>query len=148
MSLALACDIRLASERAAFVNAFVNIGLVPDSGGCYFLPRIVGIGKALELAATGDKVTAEEAYRIGLVSQVYPTETFEAEVMQYACRLAKLPTKAIGLIKRTMYKGLHMSLEETLEYEAFAQEIAGSTEDHKEGVAAFFEKRVPIFKGK
>ncbi|GAX89281.1 enoyl-CoA hydratase-related protein [Effusibacillus lacus] len=148
MSLALACDIRLASEKASFVNVFVSIGLVPDSGGCYFLPRIVGIGKALELAMTGDKVTAEEAYRIGLVSKVYPAETFEADTMEYARKLAKLPTKAIGLIKRSMYKGLHMTLEETLEYEALVQEIAGSTEDHKEGVAAFFEKRTPVFKGK
>ncbi|MFC4769717.1 enoyl-CoA hydratase-related protein [Effusibacillus consociatus] len=148
MSLALACDIRLASEKASFVNVFVNIGLIPDSGGCYFLPRVVGIGKALELAITGDKVSAEEAYRIGLVSQVYPAETFESDVMEYARKLAKLPTKGIGLIKRAMYKGLHMSLEETLEYEAFTQAIAGSTEDHKEGVAAFFEKRQPVFKGK
>jgi 2-(1,2-epoxy-1,2-dihydrophenyl)acetyl-CoA isomerase len=148
MSLALACDIRLASEKASFVNAFVNIGLIPDSGGCYFLPRIVGIGKALEMAMTGGKVSAEEAYRIGLVNHVFPAETFEAEVMEYAIKLAALPTQAIGLIKRAMYKGLHMSLEETLEYEAYAQQIAGNTEDHQEGVSAFFEKRNPLFKGK
>ncbi|GIM47762.1 enoyl-CoA hydratase [Collibacillus ludicampi] len=148
MSLALASDIRLASEKASFINAFVNIGLVPDSGGCYFLPRIVGIGKALELAMTGSKVTAEEAYRIGLVNHVFPADSFEADVMEYAIKLAKLPTKAIGLIKRAMYKGLHMTLEETLEYEAYTQQIAGNTEDHKEGVSAFFEKRNPVFKGK
>jgi 2-(1,2-epoxy-1,2-dihydrophenyl)acetyl-CoA isomerase len=148
MSLALASDIRLASEKASFINAFVNIGLIPDSGGCYFLPRIVGIGKALELAMTGSKVTAEEAYRIGLVNHVFPADSFEADVMEYAVKLAKLPTKAIGLIKRAMYKGLHMTLEETLEYEAYAQQIAGNTEDHKEGVSAFFEKRNPVFKGK
>ncbi|WP_018131978.1 enoyl-CoA hydratase-related protein [Effusibacillus pohliae] len=147
MSLALACDIRLASDKASFANVFVNIGLVPDSGGCYFLPRIVGIGKALELAFTGEKVSAEEAYRIGLVNRIFPAETFATDVMEYAGRLAKLPTKAIGLIKRTMYKGLASTLEETLEYEALAQEIAGSTEDHKEGVDAFFAKRTPVFKG-
>lgn len=148
MSLALACDIRVASEKASFTDVFVNIGLVPDSGGCYFLPRIVGIGKALELAFTGDKLSAGEAFRIGLVNKVLPAETFEADVLEYAAKLAKLPTKAIGLIKRTMYKGLHMSLQETLEYEAYAQEIAGSTEDHREGVTAFFEKRPPVFKGR
>ncbi|NQF15227.1 2-(1,2-epoxy-1,2-dihydrophenyl)acetyl-CoA isomerase [Brevibacillus sp. HB1.3] len=148
MSVALACDIRLASEKASFVNAFVNIGLVPDSGGCYFLPRIVGIGKALELAMTGEKVSAEEARRIGLVNQVYPAESFMEDALAYARKLASLPTKGIGLIKRTMYKGLEMGLEETLEYEAFAQEAAGSTADHKEGVTAFMEKRAPRFTGR
>ncbi|MGK5506917.1 enoyl-CoA hydratase-related protein [Brevibacillus formosus] len=148
MSVALACDIRLASEKASFVNAFVNIGLVPDSGGCYYLPRIVGIGKALELAMTGEKVSAEEALRIGLVNQVYPAESFIEDALAYARKLASLPTKGIGLIKRTMYKGLEMGLEETLEYEAFAQEAAGSTADHKEGVTAFMEKRAPRFTGR
>ncbi|UKL00380.1 enoyl-CoA hydratase-related protein [Brevibacillus brevis] len=148
MSVALACDIRLASEKASFVNAFVNIGLVPDSGGCYFLPRIVGIGKALELAMTGEKVSAEEALRIGLVNQVYPAESFMEDALAYARKLAFLPTKGIGLIKRTMYKGLELGLEETLEYEAFAQEAAGSTADHKEGVTAFMEKRAPRFTGR
>ncbi|MFG0211722.1 enoyl-CoA hydratase-related protein [Brevibacillus porteri] len=148
MSVALACDIRLASEKASFVNAFVNIGLVPDSGGCYFLPRIVGIGKALELAMTGEKVSAEEALRIGLVNQVYSAESFMEDALAYARKLASLPTKGIGLIKRTMYKGLEMGLEETLEYEAFAQEAAGSTADHKEGVTAFMEKRAPRFTGR
>ncbi|WP_019121598.1 enoyl-CoA hydratase-related protein [Brevibacillus massiliensis] len=148
MSVALACDIRLASDKASFVNAFVNIGLMPDSGGCYFLPRIVGIGKALELAMTGEKVSAEEALRIGLVNQVYPADRFHDEALAYARKLAALPTLAIGLIKRTMYKGLEMGLEATLEYEAYAQEAAGSTEDHKEGVTAFMEKRAPRFKGR
>ncbi|CEH30492.1 enoyl-CoA hydratase [Aneurinibacillus migulanus] len=148
MSLALACDMRLVSEKASFSNVFINIGLVPDSGGCYFLPRIVGIGKALELALMGEKVSAEEAYRIGLVNKVFPAVNFETEVMEYASKLAALPTTGMGLIKRTMYKGLEMNLEETLEYEALSQEIAGGTEDHKEGVQAFFEKRKPVFTGK
>ncbi|GEB32455.1 MULTISPECIES: enoyl-CoA hydratase-related protein [Brevibacillus] len=148
MSVALACDIRLASEKASFVNAFVGIGLVPDSGGCYFLPRIVGIGKALELAMTGEKVSAQEALGIGLVNQVYPAESFMEDALAYARKLAALPTRAIGLIKRAMYKGLEMGLEETLAYEAYAQEAAGSTADHKEGVAAFMEKRAPRFTGR
>lgn len=148
MSIALACDIRLASDKASLVNAFVNIGLVPDSGGCYFLPRIVGIGKALELAMTGEKVPAEEALRLGLVNQVYPAERFMEEAMAYARKLASLPTRGIGLIKRTMYKGLDMDLEQTLEYEAYAQEVAGSTEDYQEGVRAFMEKRAPRFTGR
>lgn len=148
MSLALACDIRLASDKASMVNAFVNIGLVPDSGGCYFLPRIVGIGKALELAMTGEKVSAEEALRLGLVNQVYPAEDFWESTLAYARKLAALPTRGIGLIKRTMYKGLEFGLEETLEYEAYAQDIAGQTEDYKEGVKAFMEKRSPRFTGR
>lgn len=148
MSLALACDLRLASDKATFVNAFVNIGLVPDSGGCYFLPRIVGLGKALELAFTGEKVGAEEALGIGLVNQVYPQDRFDSEVMAYASKLAALPTRGIGLIKRAMYKAVEMDLEETLEYEAFSQEIAGNTVDHHEGVQAFLEKRKPHFSGK
>lgn len=147
MSLALACDLRLASEKASFVNAFVNIGLVPDSGGCYFLPRIVGLGKAMELAFTGARLSADEGKEIGLVNQVFPEESFLDEVMAYAEKLASLPTKGIGLIKRTMYQGLTMNLEETLEYEAFSQEIAGNTQDYREGVQAFVEKRKPHFTG-
>lgn len=148
MSLALACDLRLAADNASFSNVFINIGLVPDSGGCYFLPRIIGIGRALELAMTGEKIGAAEAQRIGMVNQVYPAEQFTESVRAYAERLAALPTKGMGLIKKTMYRSLHMSLEEALEYEAYSQEIAGNTEDHKEGVQAFFEKRPPVFQGK
>lgn len=147
MSLALACDIRLVSEKSTFVNAFINIGLIPDSGGCYFLPRIVGIGKALELAMTGERISAEEAFRLGLANQMYAVEDFEKEVMNYAERMANLPTKGIGLIKRVMREGLTMGLEETLEHEAHAQEIAGSSQDHQEGLQAFMEKRKPIFRG-
>lgn len=147
MSLALACDIRLVSEKATFHNVFIHIGLIPDSGGCYFLPRIVGIGKAFELAVTGDRVTADEAFQLGLANHVFPIETFDQDVMAYAARLAKSPTKGIGLIKRTMMKGLHKNLTEALEYEAYAQEIASQTEDHQEGLQAFLEKRPPVFRG-
>lgn len=147
MSLALACDLRLVSEQATFHNAFIHIGLIPDSGGCYFLPRIIGIGKALELAMTGDRLTANEAYHLGLANHVYPSETFAQDVMAYAVRLAALPTKGIGLIKRTMLKSLQMSCTEALAYEAYIQEIASQTEDHQEGLQAFLEKRAPVFRG-
>lgn len=147
MSLALACDLRVMSERAYFVSAFVNIGLVPDSGGCYFLPRLVGLAKAMEIATIRDRVTAEEAHRIGLVNRICSAERLEEEADALASRLAQLPTRAVGLMKRTMNRGLEMDLAQTLEQEAYAQEIAGRTEDHREGMQAFLEKRPPVFKG-
>lgn len=148
-SLALACDFRIASEQATFIQAFINIGLVPDSGSCYFLPRLVGWAKALELAVLGEKITADKAQELGLVTQVVPPDELESAAFQFTHRLAQLPTKAIGLIKRTMAQAWHScSLEEALQLEAYAQEIAGQTEDHREGVQAFFEKRKPRFTGK
>ncbi|RJG25527.1 enoyl-CoA hydratase-related protein [Paenibacillus thiaminolyticus] len=147
MSLALACDLRVMSERAYFVSAFVNIGLVPDSGGCYFLPRLVGLAKAMEIATIRDRVTAEEAHRIGLVNRICSAERLDEEADALAAKLAQLPTRAVGLMKRTMNRGLEMDLAQTLEQEAYAQEIAGRTEDHREGMQAFMEKRTPVFKG-
>ncbi|BFH66840.1 enoyl-CoA hydratase [Paenibacillus dendritiformis] len=147
MSLALACDLRVMSERAYFVSAFVNIGLVPDSGGCYFLPRLVGLAKAMEIATIRDRVTAEEAHRIGLVNRICSAERLDEEADALAAKLAQLPTRAIGLMKRTMNRGLETDLAQTLEQEAYAQEIAGRTEDHREGMRAFLEKRPPVFKG-
>lgn len=148
-SLALACDFRIASDQASFIEAFIQIGLVPDSGSCYFLPRLVGMAKALELAITGEKITAEQALHFGLVTKVVPADQLEEASFQFAQQLAQLPTKAIGLIKRTMYQAWHSrSLEEALEHEANAQEIAGYTRDHQEGIKAFFEKRKPVFEGK
>lgn len=147
-SLALACDFRLASMKASFLEAFIHIGLVPDSGSSYFLPRIVGLSKALELAVLGEKISAEKALGLGLVSQLSEPEQLEEEAFQFAKRLAGMPTKAIGLIKKAMHKGFNSSLEETLEYEAYAQEIAGKSYDHKEGVTAFMEKRKASFEGK
>lgn len=147
-SLALACDFRLASSKASFLEAFIHIGLVPDSGSCYFLPRIVGLAKALELAILGEKIPADQALELGLVTKVYEPDQLQDEALAFATRLANMPTKAIGLIKRTMYKGLATDLEGTLNEEAYAQEIAGKTHDHQEGVAAFMEKRKPVFEGK
>jgi 2-(1,2-epoxy-1,2-dihydrophenyl)acetyl-CoA isomerase len=147
-SLALACDMRIASEKAKFIEVFVRVGLVPDSGSSFFLPRLVGLGKALEMAFLGDEVGAEEALRLGLVNRVVPPEELEAATRELALRLAKGPTKAIGLAKRAMNRALHMDLEQILDYEVYAQETAGASADHKEGLAAFAEKRPPNFAGK
>ncbi|WP_202078452.1 enoyl-CoA hydratase-related protein [Caldalkalibacillus salinus] len=147
-SLALACDFRIASTKASFIEAFIHIGLVPDSGSCYFLPRIVGWAKALELAILGEKIKAEKAHDLGLVTQVTEPAQLMENAIAFATKLSLMPTKAIGLIKRTMAQGLQQDLDSTLELEAYAQEIAGKTQDHQEGVAAFMEKRTPRFEGK
>lgn len=147
-SVALACDFRIATKKASFIQAFVNIGLVPDSGAMYFLPRLVGMAKAIELTYLGDKISAEEAERIGLIHRAVDDEQFVDEVNQLAKRLAGSATRAIGLIKRALYHNMEVGLEEALEYEAHCQEIAGRTEDHQEGVKAFYEKRKPQYKGK
>ena len=148
MSLALACDLRIASEAASFVTAFSAIGLVPDSGGMYFLPRLVGRPKALELFLTSDKLSADEALRLGVVNRVVPAESFEAEVEQFAARLAKGPSLAYGLIKRGLNRSAVSDLDTMLEVEAQYQEIAGRSEDFREGVEAFIAKRPPEFKGR
>ena len=146
-SLALACDFRLASEKANFLNAFINIGLIPDSGNLYFLQNLVGYAKAAELSILGEKVSAEKAFQLGLVTKVISTETWESEVNQFSEYLANLPTKAIGLIKRNLKLANHLSFDSYLEKEAEGQRIAGLTNDHQEGVQAFVEKRKPIFIG-
>lgn len=147
LSLALACDFRLIKENASLVNAFIHIGLIPDSGNLYYLPRIVGQAKALELAMLGEKISAEEAKNIGLVTKVISEENWEKEVTKFAEKLAKFPTTALGLIKRNIYASWTCDLSEMLEREAYGQRAAGLTEDHKEGVRAFLEKRKPEFKG-
>ncbi|HEY9048735.1 MAG TPA: enoyl-CoA hydratase-related protein [Ohtaekwangia sp.] len=147
-SLALACDILVASEEATLIEVFVNIGLVPDSGSSYFLPRLVGMAKAFELCSMGSKVKASEALQLGLVNKVAPADQLDAAVKIYTDYFAMAPTKSIGLIKKMLQKASTASLDEMLEYEAYCQEIAGNTEDYREGVNAFLEKRKPSFKGK
>ncbi len=147
MSLALAADLRVASEKATFIEVFARVGLVPDSGSTYLLTRLVGLGKALELCYTADPVDAQEALRLGLVNHVVPHEELMPRAMGLATRLAAGPTKAYGLTKRAMTYALHAPLEAALDYEAHLQEAAGHSADHREGVSAFLEKRAPRYEG-
>lgn len=146
-NLALACDLRIASEEAKFIEAFVRVGLAPDSGGSFFLPRMVGLSKAMELFLLGEPVEAQEALRIGLVAKVLPTAELSQAARELAQRLARGP-RSIGLIKRAVNRAFVSGLEEQLDYEASLQEIAGRSEDYDEGVRAFLEKRPPVFTGK
>jgi len=146
-NLALACDLRIASEEAKFIQAFVRVGLAPDSGGSFILPRLVGLSKALELLLLGEPVDAGEALRIGLVTKVVPASELPDAARQMAERLARSP-RSIGLIKRAVNHAMLSDLESQLEYEACLQEIAGRSADYDEGVRAFIEKRAPVFTGK
>ncbi len=146
-SFALACDIIVAADEAKLIEVFVNIGLVLDSGSSYFLPRLVGSAKAFELATMGTRVSGKEAEAMGLVSKSVPLEELDGAVKKYTDFYSKAPTKAIGLMKKMLNKSQSSSLEEMLDYEAYCQDIAGATNDHKEGVTAFLEKRLPEFKG-
>jgi 2-(1,2-epoxy-1,2-dihydrophenyl)acetyl-CoA isomerase len=147
-SLAFACDIRIAAEGARFLLAFGRVGLVPDTGATWFLPRLVGPAKAAELALTGEALSAVDAERYGLVARVVPAESLMTEAQALAARLAAGAPRAIALTKRALARSWDASLEETLEYEAYLQGIAGATDDHREGLAAFVEKRPPRFSGK
>ncbi len=146
-SLALACDIIVAAENASLIEVFVNVGLVLDSGSSYFLPRILGSARAFELATMGTKVSAQQAYDWGMVNRVVKPEELENEVEKFVQYYASAPTKAIGLMKKMLQKSYTANLDDMLEYEAFCQEISGKSNDYKEGVAAFNEKRKPIFNG-
>jgi 2-(1,2-epoxy-1,2-dihydrophenyl)acetyl-CoA isomerase len=147
-SIALACDVIVAAEEATLIEVFINIGLVPDSGSSYFLPRLVGMAKAFELCSMGTKVKASEAEAMGLINKAVPSDQLDASVNAYATYYAKAPTKAIGLIKKMLNKSASSTLDEMLEYEAYCQDIAGNSADYKEGVAAFIAKRRPEFMGR
>ena len=146
-NLALACDLRVASEEAKFIQSFVRVGLAPDSGGSFILPRLVGVSKALEMLLLGDTIDAQEALRIGLVARVFSAPEFAHAAREVAERIAAAP-RGIGLIKRAVNHANLPSLESDLEYEAHLQEIAGRSSDYDEGVRAFLEKRAPVFTGK
>ena len=147
-SFALACDLVVAAESAKLIEVFVNIGLVLDSGSSYFLPRLVGSAKAFELATMGTRVSGKEAEAMGLVNRCVPDEQLDEAVKAYTDYYAKAPTKAIGLMKKMLNKSQNATLDEMLEYEAHMQDIAGSSDDYKEGVQAFLEKRKPNFLGR
>ncbi len=147
MSLACACDVRLAADTASFIPAFINIGLIPDSGGSYFVTRILGPARAFEWLASGKKLSAAEAQAWGLVSEVVEAGTLARRASELAAQLAELPTRGIGMTKRLLDRAVDSSLEDQLEREAQLQAAATQTDDFKEGVAAFLEKRPPRFSG-
>ena len=146
-NIALACDIVVAASSASFIQAFSKIGLIPDSGGTFFLPRLVGFQKASALMMTGDKVSAQEAERLGMLYQVYPDEAFRDSVDQLATRMAAMPTRGLAYTKQALNRALYHDLDSQLEIEDHLQTMAGQTYDYKEGVQAFLDKRKPEFKG-
>jgi 2-(1,2-epoxy-1,2-dihydrophenyl)acetyl-CoA isomerase len=147
-NIALACDVVIADEKASFIQAFSKIGLIPDSAGTFFLPRLIGFQKASALAMLGDKISAEEAEQLGMIYKYVPSEEFQETIQKLAIKMAQMPTKALGLIKKAFNQSLVNNLEEQLDLEAKQQIEAAETEDFEEGVTAFIEKRKPNFKGK
>ena len=147
-SLALASDILVIAEETFLVEVFINIGLVLDSGSSYFLPRLVGSSKAFELSTMGSRIYGKEAVELGIANKTAPLQELDAVVKEYTDYYSKAPTKAIGLIKKMLQKSGNSTLKEMLEYEKYCQEIAGSSNDYKEGVDAFLEKRKAVFTGK
>ena len=146
--LALICDISLATESSYFSQAFVNIGLIPDTGGTYWLPKLLGRQQANYLAFTGKKLSATEAKNMGLIADVFPNENFIESAMEVLTTLSNLPTKAISLTKKAFNESYENSLDEQLDVEGILQQEAAETEDFREGVAAFLQKRKPNYKGK
>jgi 2-(1,2-epoxy-1,2-dihydrophenyl)acetyl-CoA isomerase len=147
-SLTLLCDLIIASNQAFFVQSFVNVGLIPDFAGIHFLPMVIGPHRAKELMFLGERISALEAYQLGIVNRVVSPDTLLQETIEIAERLAEKSTICIGMTKKIMNQHLHTDLKVLLELEAQAQEICFQTDDFKEGVKAFFEKREPIFVGK
>ncbi len=147
-NIALACDITIAKKSAAFIQAFSKIGLIPDSGGTFFLPRLIGLQKAMALMFTGEKVSAEQAEKLNMIYKAVDDEIFEEEVLKFAETLAIMPTRGLGLTKKAVNLGLFNNLEDQLAVEGVLQTEAGETEDFREGVNAFLEKRAAVFKGR
>ena len=146
--LALICDISLATESSYFSQAFVNIGLIPDTGGTYWLPKLLGRQQANYLAFTGKKLSATEAKNLGLIADVFPDENFMESAMEVLTTLSNLPTKAISLTKKAFNESYDNNLSQQLDLEGILQQEAAETEDFREGVAAFLQKRKPNYKGK
>jgi len=146
--LALAGDFRYAADSAKFLTSFIGIGLVPDTGVAYWLPRLIGPARAAEMVFTNERVDAETAAQIGIVNKVFAADDLMDETMKVAQHLAQSPTRAIGLSKRVLNKSMGVTLDEVLDYEAYTQDIAAKTDDYKEGTSAFREKRKPEFTGR
>jgi 2-(1,2-epoxy-1,2-dihydrophenyl)acetyl-CoA isomerase len=146
-NIALCCDIVVATESSSFIQAFSKIGLIPDSGGTFFLPRLIGFQKASALMMLGDKVTSTEAERIGMIYKVFKDDAFEQESLKIAGTLASMPTKGLVFTKRALNNSFSNNLQQQLDIEDELQQQAGSTIDFKEGVLAFVEKRTPVFRG-
>lgn len=148
LSLALACDFRIAVESAQLIEVFINVGLVPDSASSFTLPRIVGLSKAFQMCSTAERITGSEAKRLGIVNVCVQTpDVLAAALDKYSKKFAKMPTKALGMIKELVNNSYSRTLAEVLAAEAAAQDIAGNSNDYREGVNSFLEKRKPVFKG-
>jgi len=147
-NIALACDFVIASENASFIQAFCKIGLIPDSGGTFYLPRLVGLPRATAMMMLGEKVSAPDALQIGMIYKVYPEDSFQDELMKFVRHLAKQATKALGITKRALNQSFENDLETQLKVEEQLQKEAGQSQDYHEGVKAFLEKRKPNFHGK
>lgn len=146
-NIAFACDITFAGESASFIQSFANIGLIPDSGGTFFLPRLAGLQRATAMAMLGEKIKAQQAMEFGLIWKIFPDDKLQEEAFSIAKKLSLMPTKGLGLTKKLFNTGLYNNLENQLLEEEQLQEQAGNSYDYNEGVKAFLEKRKPVFKG-
>ncbi len=148
MNLALTCDFRIASDTAKFVQAFVNIGLIPDAGGIYLLSQLIGVAKTTELVMLGDKLTSDEVARLNLVNSVVSQDELDTSVLALATRLSQLPAKALASMKHMINVHAFMGLNEALDMEVDQQTMMARTDDFKEGITAFMEKRKPVYQGR